>query len=86
MIRQGLMRNAVVLVAFAALFIGLTVSSYRQESTTVDEPQHIVTGYTALVLKDYRVDPLHPPFLDSANLLPHPLYEESFRLFRRQCP
>ncbi len=63
MIRQRSTRTTLVLVAFAALFIGLTVSSYRQESTTVDEPQHVVNGYTALVLKDYRVDPLHPPFL-----------------------
>lgn len=57
------MRTVAVLIAFAALFIGLTVSSYRQESSTVDEPQHIVTGYTALVLNDYRIDPLHPPLL-----------------------
>ena len=63
MIRLEPTRTALVLVAFATVFIGLTVSSYRQETTTVDEPQHIVTGYTALVLKDYRVDPLHPPFL-----------------------
>lgn len=57
------MRTAIVLFVFAALFIGLTVSSYRQESATFDEPQHLVTGYAALKLGDYRLDIEHPPFL-----------------------
>lgn len=64
------MRTAVVLIAFAAVFVGLTVSSYRQESATVDEAGHLVCGYTALVLKDYRLDPVHPPFLRMWAALP----------------
>ena len=57
------MRTAIVLIVFAAVFIGLTVSSYRQESATADEPQHLTFGYAALRLADYRVDIEHPPFL-----------------------
>ncbi len=56
-------RTAVVLCAFAAVFIALTVGSYTQKSATVDEPQHLTAGYTALRLHDYRIDPEHPPFL-----------------------
>jgi hypothetical protein len=72
MIRHGWLRTAIVLTVFAAVFISLTVSSYRHESTTVDEPQHIATGYSALVLKDYRIDPLHPPLLRMWAALPLP--------------
>jgi hypothetical protein len=56
-------RRTVVLCSFAAIFIALTVGSYTQESATVDEPQHLTAGYTALRLGDYRIDPEHPPFL-----------------------
>lgn len=68
--RQRPTHVALVLVAFAVVFIGLTASTYRRESATVDEPQHLVVGYTAWVLKDYRIDPLHPPFLRMWNALP----------------
>ena len=57
------LRNAVVLLIFAAAFITLTVSSYVQKSATADEPTHLTAGYTALKLGDYRIDPEHPPFL-----------------------
>jgi hypothetical protein len=70
MIRKLPTRIAVTLVAFAAVFIGLTVSSYRQESATDDEPQHLVTGYAILALKDFRIDPVHPPFLRMWAALP----------------
>ncbi|MGA2138027.1 MAG: hypothetical protein ABSH14_04115, partial [Verrucomicrobiia bacterium] len=56
-------RTSIVLCAFAAAFVALTVGSYTQKSATVDEPQHLTAGYTALRLHDYRVDPEHPPFL-----------------------
>jgi hypothetical protein len=55
--------RAVPLVAFALLFAFLTVSSYVRKSATWDEPQQIVSGYAALELGDYRLDPEHPPFL-----------------------
>ena len=56
-------RTAIVLGMFAALFIALTVGSYTRESATVDEPQHLTAGYTALRLHDYRIDPEQPPLL-----------------------
>ena len=56
-------RTTVVLGAFAVVFVALTVGSYTQQSATVDEPQHLTAGYTALRLHDYRIDQEHPPFL-----------------------
>jgi len=56
-------RTTLVLCVFTAVFIALTVGSYTQKSATVDEPQHLTAGYTALRLHDYRLDPEHPPFL-----------------------
>ena len=56
-------RTTLVLCVFAAVFIALTVGSYTQKSATADEPQHLTAGYTALRLRDYRVDPEHPPLL-----------------------
>jgi len=57
------MRTTIVLCVFAVVFSVLTVGSYTQKSATVDEPQHLTAGYTALRLCDYRLDPEHPPFL-----------------------
>jgi hypothetical protein len=56
-------RTTVVLGAFAMAFTALTIGSYTQKSATVDEPQHLTAGYTALRLHDYRIDQEHPPFL-----------------------
>jgi len=67
---QPWVRTALVLSVFAAAFITLTVTSYRQESATWDEPQHLIAGYTALKLHDYRTDPEHPPFLRMWGALP----------------
>jgi len=41
-----------------------------QESATVDEPQHLTAGYTALRTGDHRLDPEHPPFLRMWSALP----------------
>ncbi|HVM62101.1 MAG TPA: hypothetical protein VMV72_14660 [Verrucomicrobiae bacterium] len=59
-----------VLGAFAATFMALTVGSYTRKSATVDEPQHLTAGYTALRFHDYRIDPEHPPFLRMWAALP----------------
>jgi 4-amino-4-deoxy-L-arabinose transferase-like glycosyltransferase len=63
-------RTTVVLCAFTVAFIALTVGSYTQKSATVDEPQHLTAGYAALRLRDYRIDPEHPPFLRMWAALP----------------
>ena len=59
-----------VLSVFSVVFLALVVGSYRLESTTMDEPVHLLAGYTALRLRDYRVDPEHPPFLRMWAALP----------------
>lgn len=61
---------AMVLVAFAAVFVALDVVSYTKKSATWDEPIHLTTGYVALAQHDYRVDPEHPPFLRMWAALP----------------
>jgi hypothetical protein len=68
--RQEWMRTAVVLGAFAVVFLILTTSSYTQKSATWDEPQHVTAGYMALKFHDYRTDPEHPPFLRMWAALP----------------
>jgi hypothetical protein len=64
------LRTTIVLCIFAVAFIALTVASYTRESATVDEPQHLTAGYTALRLHDYRIDPEHPPLLRMWAALP----------------
>jgi hypothetical protein len=60
----------VLLLLFAGVFIALTVSSYRQKSATVDEPNHLAAGYAALKLNDYHINPEHPPLLRMWAALP----------------
>jgi hypothetical protein len=60
----------VVLLLFAGVFIALTISSYRQKSATVDEPNHLAAGYAALKLNDYHINPEHPPLLRMWAALP----------------
>jgi dolichyl-phosphate-mannose-protein mannosyltransferase len=63
-------RNVITLLIFGVIFITLAVSSYTRESATWDEPQHLVTGYSALRFHDYRTDPEHPPFIRMWAALP----------------
>ena len=60
---RELRRTVLLLGAFAAVFVALTVSSYTQESATIDEPQHLTAGYAALRYRDFRMEPEHPPLL-----------------------
>jgi hypothetical protein len=64
------MKTAGVLLAFALLFSGLTVSSYVRKSATFDEPRHLTAGYTMLRLHDYREELEHPPLLRMWAALP----------------
>jgi hypothetical protein len=54
--------RAIPLLAFGLIFAFLAVSSYVRKSATWDEPQQLVSGYAALKLGNYRLDPEHPPF------------------------
>jgi len=64
------MRTVLVLAVFAAVFMILTVSSYRQESATIDEPHYLTAGYVNLKLGDHRFDLDHLPFLQMWTALP----------------
>lgn len=56
------MRTALVLFAFAILYLTLGIVSYRQKSATWDEPQHLLRGLLAW-RGDHRMDPEHPALL-----------------------
>lgn len=43
------------------VFTALSAASHTRTSATWDEPQHLTAGYAALVARDYRIDPEHPP-------------------------
>ncbi|HUJ70986.1 MAG TPA: glycosyltransferase family 39 protein [Verrucomicrobiae bacterium] len=68
--RTNWIRTSVVLILFATFFEILTIHSYTRLSATFDEPQHLVDGYTAWKLRDYRIDPEHPPGLRMWATLP----------------
>ena len=63
-------RTPLVLIVFGVVFLALVVGSYREESATVDEPQHLTAGYIGLKLADYRLGAEHPPFLQLWAALP----------------
>jgi tetratricopeptide (TPR) repeat protein len=69
-------RTGVVLTAFAAVFIGLSVHAYTQTSATWDEPIHVTAGYAGWVKQDFRVDPSHPPFVRLWATLPTLLLDD----------
>jgi hypothetical protein len=47
--------------AFVFLFSLIAITSFMQESPTVDEPVHLLGGYSYLKWGDFRVNPEHPP-------------------------
>src|SRR5215212_1512970 len=59
-----------VLGTFTAVFIALAVISYRGESATWDEPQHLTAGFVAWTERDYRIDIEHPPLIRLWTALP----------------
>jgi len=52
---------ALVLLAFAVVFVCLQVWSYTRTSATWDEPGGLAAGYAALTSRDYRPAIEHPP-------------------------
>jgi hypothetical protein len=65
----------IVLVAFAAVFMALSVNAFTQTSASWDEPMHLTAGYAALVKHDFRLDPSHPPLLRIWTALPTVLFD-----------
>jgi hypothetical protein len=61
---------ALVLFAFAVVFVSLQVWSYTRTSATWDEPGGLAAGYAALTSRDYRPAIEHPPFTRVWQALP----------------
>jgi len=49
-------------------FVGL--SSYKQDSLTMDEQSHIGAGYSYLSQQDFRINPEHPPLIKDLSAIP----------------
>lgn len=61
---------AIGLGTFVLLFGFLTVSSFVQKSPSVDEPVHLLSGYSYLKWGDFRANPEHPPLAKVLAALP----------------
>jgi hypothetical protein len=53
-----------------ALYAALAVSSMRETSAVYDETAHLPAGYTYLTLRDFRLNPEHPPLAKELAALP----------------
>jgi tetratricopeptide (TPR) repeat protein len=49
------------MVLFIGAFGFISAGVNRQQSPTVDEPVHLLSGYASLKWSDYRANPEHPP-------------------------
>jgi len=61
---------SLVLGAGAAVYATLAITSMRVKSATFDEAAHLPAGYTYLKLRDYRLNPEHPPLVKTLAALP----------------
>jgi len=59
-----------VISAFVLMFCLLTITSFKRENPTVDEPVHLLSGYSILKWGDYRANPEHPPLAKTWAALP----------------
>ncbi|HEX9443604.1 MAG TPA: glycosyltransferase family 39 protein, partial [Candidatus Binatia bacterium] len=58
----GRRRAALAIVGiFALVFSIVAVTALTQKSNTMDEPVHVLAGYSYLRWADYRINPEHPP-------------------------
>jgi hypothetical protein len=56
--------------ALLALMFGLSITSAKDNSATLDELAHIPSGYSYLRYADYRLNPEHPPLIKDLAGLP----------------
>jgi tetratricopeptide (TPR) repeat protein len=56
--------------AFVFLFSLIAITSFTQKSPTVDEPRHLLSGYSYLKWGDFRSNPEHPPLAKMLAALP----------------
>src|SRR4030095_7179410 len=59
-----------VILVFTVIFGSLTITSFIQQSPTIDEPVHLLGGYYYLKWGDFRVNPEHPPLVKMWAALP----------------
>jgi tetratricopeptide (TPR) repeat protein len=62
--------SAVAVAVFALLFSFVAVTAISQKSNTVDEPVHVLAGYSYLKWGDFRLNPEHPPLAKMWAALP----------------
>ena len=63
-------RMALAFIVFVVIFAGITISSFRLQSPTFDEPIHLLGGYSYLKWNDFRINPEHPPLVKIWAALP----------------
>jgi len=62
--------SMLVIGVFVIVFGFLTITSFTQQSPTIDEPVHLLGGYSYLKWSDFRVNPEHPPLVKMWAALP----------------
>ena len=62
--------STLVIGVFVIVFGFLTITSFTQQSPTIDEPVHLLGGYSYLKWGDFRVNPEHPPLVKMWAALP----------------
>jgi tetratricopeptide (TPR) repeat protein len=58
---QSLRASVAAVAVFVLLFSVVAVTAIPQKSNTVDEPVHVLAGYSYLKWADFRLNPEHPP-------------------------
>ena len=61
---------AALLAGGLVVYASLAVSSMRTTSAAYDETAHLPAGYTYLTLRDFRMNPEHPPLAKELAALP----------------
>jgi tetratricopeptide (TPR) repeat protein len=67
---RGRSVSALAFAIFAAIFVFLTISIFIRQSPTIDEPIHLLAGYSYLQWGDFRINPEHPPLVKIWAALP----------------
>jgi hypothetical protein len=62
--------SRLLIVFFLGLFTVVALGTIKNQSPTIDEPLHLLAGYSYLKWGDYRVNPEHPPLAKMFGALP----------------
>lgn len=68
--RKAALRESVVLLLFAVVFLTQCVLSLRQKSATFDETYHLTAGYLHLRYGDFAYNAMHPPLVKMLAAVP----------------